>query len=169
MASAGTFLSNFEPLDPGPGAGTWWITWSSSISYTEPMKKLLRRFRWPRRQAGLRGLFGASAPGGRQAFQESTLSAEAARSGRRRATAISPKSRARLEREIPADQPGPFPGQCRLGRTPQQSARSRNRAAAARRLQSDSLSGTARAVHGVHLQPDRQIARRPPDSAAKAR
>ena len=65
---------------------------------------------------------------------------------------------ARLEREIPAGKPGPFPGERGARRAPQQSARSRNRPAAAGRLQPDSLSGTARAVHGVHFQPHRQIA-----------
>ena len=75
-----------------------------------------------------------------------------------RAKPISPKSRARLEREIPPDQPRAFSGQRRLAGPPQQSGRSEIGIAAARRLQPDPLSGTARAVHGVHLQPDRQIA-----------
>ena len=32
IASPERFLSNFEPLTLDAGAGTWWITWSSSIS-----------------------------------------------------------------------------------------------------------------------------------------
>ena len=64
----------------------------------------------------------------------------------------------RLNRGIPSDAARAFPGQCGAGRPPQQSARSQDRYAAARRLQPDPLSGTARAVHGFHLQPDRQVA-----------
>ena len=65
---------------------------------------------------------------------------------------------ARLERESSRRQAGAFPGERRALRTPQQPAGSQDRPAAARRLQPDPLPGTARAVHGVHLQPDRQIA-----------
>ena len=62
---------------------------------------------------------------------------------------------ARLSRRIPA---GPCPaqaGECRPPWSPQQSARRRNPALG--RFQSDSLPGTARTLHGVHLQRHRKI------------
>ena len=76
---------------------------------------------------------------------------------------------ARLEREIPAGRPVHFPVNAVLAGRRNNPPDPKTRRAAAGGLQSDSLSGTARAVHGVHLQPDRQIARRRPASAAKAR
>ena len=64
----------------------------------------------------------------------------------------------RLAREIPAGQAGLVSGERGAFGPAQQSGRSEIGRAAAGGLQSDSLSGAARAVHGFHLQLDRQIA-----------
>ena len=120
----------------------------------ESAARLRRR---PRRQPGIRGFFRASAPGGRQPVEESALSAEAPRSGNPRETLPGRDGHPPGSR-LSAGPAGLVPGERGAAGTPQQSAGTENRRAAARRLQSDSLSGTARAVHGFHLQPDRQIA-----------
>ena len=58
----------------------------------------------------------------------------------------------------PRETAGALSGECRSGRPPQQSAGPKDGRAAAGCLQPDPLSGTAGAVHGLHLQPDREIA-----------
>ena len=168
IAAPGTFLSNFEPLTCEQDAQGWSTTWWSSTSTPSPMKQLLDGLH-PR---GSRPAYVVSSAHPRMVDGKPSKNP---RYLQKRPDLAIPRDTylaeiaTRLAREIPADQPGAFPGQRGALRPPEQSARSRRRAAAAGRLQSDPLSGTARAVHGFHLQPDRQIARRPPDSAAKAR
>ena len=65
---------------------------------------------------------------------------------------------ARLDREIPGDQPVHFPVNAVLAGRRNNPADPKLGLAAAGGLQPDPLPGTARAVHGLHLQPDGQVA-----------
>jgi hypothetical protein len=108
--------------------------------------------KWPKRRTKLFRFLGASASGGWQAFKEPALFASAprfagaagivsARNGRAHASAHSARGA------------GLFAGQCRFARTAQQPAGAgRSRSGS---FQPDSLHGTARTLHGVHLLDDR--------------
>ena len=108
------------------------------------------------RQAGLFRVLRASADRGRQADQKSALPAKASRPGQSAWKVISRKSARACAAACRSDSRCADAGQRRAARPPQQSARSRH--PLARVLQSDPLHGIAGAVHGIHLQHDRQIA-----------
>ena len=81
LSGPDVFLSNFEPLtlEQAQAIAEEVIEFDK---YTEPMKNLIRRaIRGP--GDGIRGVVGAPEAGGRQAIEESPLSAEAAGSGQR--------------------------------------------------------------------------------------
>ena len=105
--SPDTFLSNFEPLTVEQARAI--VDHVAEFDrYTEPMKRLLADFvDDPERR--LRGFVGPSATGGRQAIQESALSAEAAGPGAIRGTRYLAEIGARLDRGIPAGEPVYFP------------------------------------------------------------
>ena len=155
IASPDTFLSNFEPLtvEQAKALVDHVVEFDQ---YTEPMKRLLEDF-VTRSGDGLCGLFRAPAHGGRQPFEEPALSAEAAGPGQRAGDRTWRSRRASRSRRR-GRAARAFSGERGAGRPAQQSAGPEDRLAAAGRLQPDPLPGTARAVHGFRLQPDRQIA-----------
>jgi hypothetical protein len=153
IATPGTFLSNFEPLTV-PQAKSMVDHVVEFDQYTEPMKLLLRDFATDPKVAYAVSSAHARLVDGRPSKNPRYL--------QKRPDLVDPQGRylaevcARLDRGIPADQPVRFPVNAVLAGAAA-IPRIQDRPAAAGRLQPDSLSGTAGAVHGFHLQPDRQV------------
>ena len=99
----GHFPLQFRAAHARAGARHWWITSWSSINIHRADEAAADAISSTNPRDGVRGFLGASAHGGRQAVEESALSAEAAGPGRIRATPIWREIGARLAREIPAD------------------------------------------------------------------
>ena len=157
IASPGTFLSNFEPLTVGSRRAGMVDHVVEFDRYTEPMKQLIAEFR---RTSGKPAYVVSSA-------HPRMVDGNPSKNPRylqKRPDLVNPREAlSRRDRHAPgprdsAGRPCAFPGQRGTAGPPQQSARTQARHSAAGRLQSDSLSGTARTVHGFHLQPDRQVA-----------
>ena len=158
MASPGTFLSNYEPLtyDQVRAMVDHVVEFDR---YTEPMKRLLAEFTGAERQCAHTYVVSSAHPrlvNGKPSKNPRYL--------QKRPDLVSPRESylaeiaARLEREIPSARPVHFPVNAVLaGRrnNPPDPAMGMPPLAA---LQSDSLPGIAGAVHGVHLQPDGQVA-----------
>ena len=154
IAAPGNFLSNFEPLTAAQ-AQTMVDHVVEFDQYTEPMKMLLRDFvRDPKPAYAVSSA--NRAPGGRASLEESALPATAAGPGRP-AGAVPGRSVRTPGSRNTVGPAGPVPCECRAGWPPRQPGGCEDRAAAARCLQPHSLSGTAGAVHGFHLQCYRQV------------
>ena len=109
IASPGTFLSNYEPFHARSRRRRSSGHVAEFDKFTSPMQQLLEELCGARRRTRVRGFFGASADGGREAVEESALFAEAAGSGKSARNVSGGNRRAAGPREFPRTSPVHFP------------------------------------------------------------
>ena len=154
IAGPGNFLSNFEPITID-GARALVEHVVEFDQYSEPMKQLLANFAERPETDFVVSSAHPRVVNGKRTTNPRYL--------QRRPDLVNPRElylaqiAARLARGIPRAAAGLFAGQRGAGGKKEQPGGSQGRPAAAGGAQPDPLPGIAGAVHGFHLQPDRQV------------